>query len=168
MQQAHLGLGKKRPSRSPLLGTVGRCAATTRILVPVTQLGDVEAALGYARAFERRTEVHVALLRVTSPFVGGDSADPGAADAMLEQAEARCRADAVAHDSHIVTGELVFSILDTAEMLGCDAIVMPSQKRRAWHHFFPANTMRKLRQLCRDVPLVLIDAAGAVVRSQKA
>lgn len=136
------------------------------MLVPVKQLGDVEAALSYLQTLDRGSHVHLALLHVTASTEAiAAAAHPGEAELLLEQVEALCRAEFIAHESHIRAGDLVFSILDAAEMLACDAIVLPVLNTRPWHFFFLTSTARQMRQLRRDVPLVLINANGTVIRS---
>ena len=136
-----------------------------RVLVPVKRVSDVDAVLAYAVA---RAALHLAFLHVESvtEALAGAACD-GYAEALLGYAEKRCRAVALAHESHILAGDLVFSILDAAELLACDAIVMARvQGRRRWHHFFSANIVRQVARKSRAVPLIVIDANGLVIRSE--
>lgn len=144
------------------------CASdkNSRLLVPIKGIGEVEAALAYLLTLEQDAAVDLAILHVTAPTDQiSSAADPGYAEILLDKAESRCRGQAVAHASFILAGDLVFSILDAAELLDCDAILMPVLKNRPWHFFFPTKTVRKIQQSQCDVPLVLIDANGAVIRS---
>lgn len=137
------------------------------MLVPVKQIGDVEAVLAYLLTLDRGADVHLAILHVTASSEAiSSAAHPGYAEILLEQVESRCRADSIAHESYIRAGDLVFSILDAAELLACDAIVLPVLKTRPWHFFCLTKTVRKMQRLRRDVPLVLINAAGEVIRSK--
>lgn len=139
----------------------------SRVLAPVKQASDVEAVLAYALLRARRSDLHLAFLHVESASAALAGATcPGYAEELLGYAERRCRASALAHESHIRAGELVFSILDAAELLACEAIVMPSLQRRRWHHFFPAKIVRQVERLSRAVPLIVIDADGIVIRSK--
>ncbi|MBC7454865.1 MAG: universal stress protein [Massilia sp.] len=137
----------------------------SRVLVPVKRVSDVDAALAYAL---ERAAMHLAFLHVepvTDALAGADG--DGDAEALLGYAERRCRAVALAHESHILAGDLVFSILDAAELLACDAIVMARvQGRRRWCHFFSANIVRQVARKSRAVPLIVIDANGLVIRSE--
>lgn len=136
------------------------------MLVPVKQVGDVEAVLSYLLTLDGGSNVRLALLHVTATTEAiAAAAHPGEAELLLDQVEARCRADLVAHESYILAGDLVFSILDAAEMLACDAIVLPVLNTRPWHFLFLTSTARQMRRLRRDVPLVLINANGTVIRS---
>lgn len=158
--------GNEPRSRSPFAGVGGTLEKRDRMLVPVKQVGDVEAVLAYLLTLDRGTDVSLAILHVTAPTEAISSADhPGYAEILLEQVESRCRAGCVEHESYILAGDLVFSILDAAELLACDAIVMPVLKTRSWHFFFLTRTVRKMQRLRRDVPLVLINANGVVIRS---
>jgi nucleotide-binding universal stress UspA family protein len=135
--------------------------------VPIQQSGDVEAVLAYCGKLRGAAEVQLAFLYVASPSDpvpgAGQACNP---EALIERAEARCRAASVSHQSFILAGELVFSILDAAELLACAAIVMRYPRRRPWHHFFSTHTVRQVARLSRDVPLVIIDANGVVLRSK--
>lgn len=134
--------------------------------MPVKQAADVEAVLSYLPTLERGGEIHLSLLHVTSTTDAISApTHPGFAEILLEQVESRCRADSIAFDSHIVAGDPVFSILDAAELLACDAIVLPILKSRPWHYFFLTKTAREMQRLQRDVPLLLISADGSVIRS---
>lgn len=136
------------------------------MLVPVKQVGDIEAVLSYLPTLERGGDVHLSLLHVTATTdaISAPTA-PGYAEILLEQVETRCRAGSIVYDSHIVAGDPVFSILDAAELLACDAIVLPVLKWRPWHYFFLTKTAREMQRLQRDVPFVLISADGAVIRN---
>lgn len=144
---------------------------TNRVLAPVKRVSDVEAVLAYARLRAPRAGIdtlHLAFLHVEpSARALAGPACPGYAEELLGYAERRCRAGALAHESHIRAGELVFSILDAAELLACEAIVMPSVKQRRWHHFFPAKIVRQVERLSRAVPLIVIDADGIVIRNKR-
>jgi nucleotide-binding universal stress UspA family protein len=168
MQKLEQVIDKETRFRAFLPGSGASREGTRRLLVPVKQISDVEAALEYLLTLDHGADVHLAFLHVTSSSGAVSSGTyPGYAEKLLEQAESLCRADAIAYESHILAGDVVFSILDAAELLTCDAIVMPCVKRWRWRHFFSTETVRKVEQLSRDVPLVLIDAAGTVIRNKK-
>lgn len=56
-------------------------------------------------------------------------------------------------------GEVVFSILDTAEELECDEIVLPRPKRR-WIGFLGQSVVRGVLDCRRSIPVVLVNAQG--------
>lgn len=150
-----------RPNYSPGEDAHGQGG---RLLVPVKHFGDVEAVLAHLVALGRGADVHLAIVHVTPPTeTVATRLCPGDAETLLEHVESRCRAASVAFESHILAGDIAFSILDAAELLACDAILLPVLKPRPWHLFFLTGTARKLQRLQRDVPLVLIDADGAVI-----
>lgn len=154
------------PAPSPVSRAGATLARGNRFLVPVMQAGDVEAVLSYLPTLDGGGDVHLSLLHVTSTTDAISApARPGFAEVLLEQVESRCRADSITFDSHIVAGDPVFSILDAAELLACDAILLPVLKSRPWHYFFLTKTARDMQRLQRDVPLLLISADGAVIRS---
>lgn len=56
-------------------------------------------------------------------------------------------------------GEVVFSILDTAEELECDAIVLPAQKRR-WMSLLGHSIVRRVLECRRGIPVILVNDRG--------
>lgn len=143
------------------------CAASgpSRVLIPVAQEEDLEAALAFILPSGRRTNIKLAIIHVTATTDPASApAPPGYAETLLDHAEFRCRASDIAYETHLLSGDLVFSILDAAELLACDVIVMPLLQNRPWHVFFPTKTVREIERLRRDIPLVLIDAHGAIIR----
>ncbi len=140
-----------------------------RLLVPVKQLSDVDAALAYVgrlygAAVVRLFLLHVkpppsALALLDTPAQQAMAAEEGAASVLLAQAGRQCEARALQHHSFILSGDVAFSILDAAESLDCDEIVMP--RRSDWiRRIFSSETVRKVERMRRHVPLVLVDAAG--------
>ena len=166
MHHIHASKLMEPPARSPFSRAGGTLERGSRFLVPVKQAGDVEAVLSYLPTLDRGGAVHLSLLHVTATIEAISSPTyPGYAEILLEQVESRCRADSISYDSHILAGDPVFSILDAAELLACDAIVLPILKSRPWHYFFLTKTVREMQRLQRDVPLLLISADGTVIRS---
>lgn len=150
MQQLQSGFDQAALSAPAVSAAGDGRESRQRVLLPVKQIGDIEAALAYLLTRDRGA-VH-----------------PGYAETLLAAVDARCRADAVAHQSYIRAGDLVFSILDAAEQLACDAIWMPCANPRPWYFLFPTKTVRQVQRLRRDMPLVLIDADGIIIRSKSA
>lgn len=66
--------------------------------------------------------------------------------------------DIIAH-LHFREGDLVFEILDTAEQLGCDQIVMPAPAR-GWQRVFSRRIVPRVLRLRRDVPIVTVNPRG--------
>lgn len=166
MHHLHSASGNEQRVRSPFSRIDGALEKADRLLVPVKRVGDVEAVLCYLLKLDRSGDVHLALLHVTTSTAAiSTPAHPGYAEILLEQVESRFRAESIAHESYILAGDLVFSILDAAELLACDAIVLPVLKMRPWHFFFLTKTARMMQRSQRDVPLVLINADGVVIRS---
>ncbi|HZV65725.1 MAG TPA: universal stress protein [Telluria sp.] len=141
-----------------------------RLLVPVKQLGDVDAALAYVARAYGAAPVRLLLLHVKSPPSAlplldmpaqhAMATEEGAAGALLAQAGRQCEARALQHSGFILSGDVAFSILDAAESLDCDEIVMT--RHGDWmHRLFSSETVRKVERMRRHVPLVLVDADGA-------
>lgn len=148
-----------------------------RLLVPVKQLSDVDAALAYVTRWYGAALVRLLLLHVKSPPSAHTlldtpaqqamAAEEGAACILLEQAGRQCEARALQHSSFILSGDVAFSILDAAESLDCDEIVMP--RRSDWiRRIFSSETVRKVERMRRHVPLVLVDADGAPYTGEEA
>ena len=148
-----------------------------RLLVPVKRLSDLDAVLAYVRNAAGRTLVRLFLLHVTPPARPDNLLDLAARDAMaagersacslLAQAAKHCEAHALQQSSYILSGDVAFSILDAAELLGCDEIVMA--RRTDWlRRFFSSQTVRKMGRLNRHVPLVLVDSDGIAFEEARA
>lgn len=56
-------------------------------------------------------------------------------------------------------GDIVFSILDTAEELGCDEITMPSQKQGV-SPLFSRDIVSQVKRQQRAIPVVLVNSSG--------
>lgn len=166
MPLIHLDKYRQQRLRPPFSGTDRALETAARWLVPVKRVDDVEAVLSHLLALDRCGDVHFTILHVIATSEAMSTpAYPGYAEVLVEQVESRCRADSIAHESYILAGDPVFSILDAAEFLACDAIVLPVLKTRPWHCFFLKKIARKMQRLRRDVPLVFVTGDGAVIRS---
>ena len=148
-----------------------------RLLVPVKQLSDVDAALAYVGRLYGAALVRLLLLHVKpppsahtlldAPAQQAMAAEEGAASTLLAQAGLQCEAHALQHSSFILSGDIAFSILDAAESLDCDEIVMP--RRSDWiRRIFSSETVRKVARMRRHVPLVLVDPDGAPYSAEEA
>lgn len=56
-------------------------------------------------------------------------------------------------------GDVVFSILDTAEELECDEIVLPRKKER-WAGLFGRSVVQDIVRSQRSIPVVLVNGLG--------
>lgn len=148
-----------------------------RLLVPVKRLSDLEVALTYVAQLPGDPPVRVFLLHVTPAAPCGKLLDAQAqqsmaaeecgASALLAQAARHCDAHALQHSSYILSGDVAFSILDAAELLGCDGIVMA--RRTDWlRRIFSSETMRKVERLRRHVPLLLVDPGRMALKDAQA
>ena len=66
----------------------------------------------------------------------------------------------LAFSTHIVAGELLFTILDTAELLGCHEIVLPALRHGPWRRRFAGALARKLARATRSATVLLADTDG--------
>lgn len=64
-------------------------------------------------------------------------------------------------------GDIVFQILDTAEQLGCDAIVLPLPHARI-ARLLARDVVREVLRQTKGVPVVAVDAEGAPSLSKAA
>ncbi|GEM_PF-6657982 len=141
-------------------------ADNLRILAPVKRNADVDAVLAHAVTLGQTVRVTVLLLHVTTsspsrPSAGGQRVGDTGAEAVLTYGAQRCRALGIAHACHIREGELVFTILDAAEMLASDVIVMHRARKSRLRQLFSSDTVRRLSSELRYVPLVAVQEDGA-------
>ncbi|WP_317204891.1 universal stress protein [Janthinobacterium sp.] len=148
----------------------GAADAALLLLLPIKRAGDVVYGARYAkRMLEWGIRVKVHLLHVTP--AGADAAALfGAADperalrearaaAMLDEATLYLSRSGIEHSTRIVCGDLVFSILDAAELLDCREIVLPAAKAGAWR-LFSGDLARRLARASRSANVVLADPHG--------
>lgn len=144
-------------------------AATLQLLLPVKRVGDIVYGARYARRLrEWGIDVHVHLLHVMPPLaqhadgtVRHGQLDNGeaAAQLMREAGLYLSRSD-LPFSTHIFSGERLFIILDTAELLGCQEIVLPALKSRSWQRHFADTLAHKLARATRSAIVLLADADG--------
>lgn len=80
----------------------------------------------------------------------------GNAHAILARAAAAARAAGVVHDTHVMTGARpAQAILDTAQRLGCDLLVVASHGRTGWGSLMRPSVTRQLME-GSTVPLHLV------------
>ncbi|MCL4723826.1 MAG: universal stress protein [Rhodocyclaceae bacterium] len=61
-------------------------------------------------------------------------------------------------------GSIVFQILDIAEQLDCDEIVLPVPRAR-WSSLFSTDVVREVVRLKRGIPVCTVNADGMIERS---
>lgn len=135
-------------------------AGVLRLLLPVKRLADVDATLAYLCTLAARARLHVVLLHVSAGE--GDGAD---ARELLAYAAVCYDERGIVHIGYIAVGEVVFTILDTAEQMACHLIVMPGRATRRWPELFSSDTRSKVARHSRDVPLIVVERNGATPES---
>lgn len=143
-------------------------AATLQLLLPVKRVGDIVYGARYARRLrEWGIDVHVSLLHVTPPLAqeadgtvrqGQDGG--GAAAQLMREAGLYLSRSHLSFSTHIFSGERLFTILDTAELLGCHEIVLPALKNSSWQRHFADTLAHKLARATRSATVLLADVDG--------
>ncbi len=145
---------------------------TLLLLLPVKRTSDIIYGARYARRLQEwGIKVSVSLLHVTP-------APPRRADGLPQHGDSACHAldlatqqmmheaglylsrSHLAFSTHIFAGELLFTILDTAELLGCHEIVLPAMRHAPWQHRFAGALARKLARATRSATVLLADTDG--------
>lgn len=138
-----------------------------QLLLPVKRVSDIVYGARYARRLrEWGIHVNVNLLHVTPPLAqhaDGTVRQPdngeAAAQLMHETGLYLSRSD-LSFSTHIFSGERLFTILDTAELLGCHEIVLPALKSSSWQRHFADTLAHKLARATRSATVLLADADG--------
>ena len=132
-------------------------ARVLTLLLPIKQARDIVHGARYAkRLLEWGIPVKVNLLHVTASH--GDA--PGPVEELLREAALYLNRSQLEHRSLILSGDVVFSILDAAEQLNCHEIVLPAAQGTPWLRLFSSNVVRQLSRAHRGVPVVLADPNG--------
>lgn len=144
---------------------------TTRLLIPVDATDRSRWGLRYAlRLHEKGVPLQTVLLFVAEPVtrlevlrfrthdeIASFQAESGRNildDAALTLADA-----GIAHERIYREGDIVFQILDVAEQLGCDEIVLP-MPRPPIASLLRRDVVRELMRQERDAIAVTVDAEG--------
>ena len=142
-------------------------AATLQLLLPVKRVSDIVYGARYARRLrEWGIEVHVNLLHVTPPLAQHADGTVHQVDSGAAAAQLMCEAglylsrSGLSFSTHIFSGERLFTILDTAELLGCREIVLPALKTSPWQRHFADRLAHKLARATRSATVLLADADG--------
>lgn len=145
---------------------------TLLLLLPVKRASDIVYGARYARRLQEwGIQVSVSLLHVTPPpprrADGLPRHSPGACHAldpatqqMMHEAGLYLSRSRLAFSTHLVAGELLFTILDTAELLGCHEIVLPDLRHAPWQRRFAGALARKLARATRSATVLLADTDG--------
>ena len=146
-----------------------------RLLLPIDALDDSRWGIEYAlRRQSEGARVEAILLNVGEPIAQWEvlrfrtqQEIAGFQSERAEQfiADTRQRLDArgIACRGVFKQGELVATIIDTAEQLDCDEIVM-SAPRTFLGGVFSRGIVKALRRRRPSVPLVLVDRQGALTK----
>lgn len=151
---------------------------TLRLLVPVDATADWRNAIQYVRARIREgRHVDVRLLHVTEPVEDWQSlrfpaeqeiADhqAGRGELLLQEAAKAFASAGATQRSYCRQGDFVFQILDLAEELSCDAIVLPMPPA-LWRALGIGRVARSVRRRERAIPVVTVDRAGKPITDRR-
>ena len=170
MQAAHPVLPPHAHATEHAASATGSGQATLQLLLPVKHVSDIVYGARYARRLrEWGINVHVSLLHVTPPLaqhadgtaIHGQREDgSGAAAQLMREAGLYLSRSHLSFSTHIFSGERLFTILDTAELLGCHEIVLPALKSSPWQRRFTDTLAHKLARATRSATVLLADADG--------
>lgn len=150
-------------------------AKALRILVPINANDDSRWGIQYALRRHRDGEkVEVILLNIGEPITQWEvlrfrtqqeiaQFQSERAQTFIEEATELLTAATIPCRGYFKQGEVVFSILDTAEEAECDEIAMPLPAQGLASYFSRNITLAVKRQQ-RAVPVVPVDAAGMPAR----
>lgn len=143
--------------------------AVLQLLLPLKHLADVVHGARYARRLQEwGIAVKVSLLHVQPANRREElyqDAPPGAAaDAastqLMQEAGLYLQRSHLDFASFLFSGELAFTILDTAEMLGCHEIVLPDSGRSLWQRRLRGDLASRLARASRSATIVLAAQDG--------
>lgn len=151
----------------------GASVKDIRILVPIN--ADTDSRNGVRYAVGRQREGHrvfVVLLNIAEPLGGLKHLRYRSQDeinriqtlqaaSLFEAAAAPLEAAGIDYCSLFKEGDVVFSILDTAEQLGCDEIAMPLPKPW-WWSFLSREIVPLVVLNRRHIPVVTVDGDGVL------
>ncbi|WP_301101920.1 universal stress protein [Propionivibrio sp.] len=148
-------------------------AKLLRLLVPINAKEDSRWGLQYALRRQRKgSRLEVILLHVgetitqwqvlrfrTQREIAQFQAER--AQAFIEEASQFLTANNIPSRGLFKQGELVFSILDTAEELACDEIILPES--RTWmSSLFACDVVSTVLHQQRGIPVVLVNDEGNI------
>lgn len=140
-----------------------------KVLAPIKAPAEVLHGARYAsRLMDKGRQVTVCMLYVakrmgsqttntTAPVMGHSEAVEENARALLNEATALLVAHGIPHSSIVRWGDVAFTILDVAEELQCNEILLPPRRPRFWPRLFSKGIAERLVAAQRNVPLVTSD-----------
>ncbi|MBS1229367.1 MAG: hypothetical protein H6R17_2644 [Proteobacteria bacterium] len=153
-------------------------AKPLRLLVPINANQDSRWGIQYAlRRHQKGTLLEVVLLNVGEPITQWEvlrfrtqqeieQFQSERAQAFIEEASQLLEASNIPFRGVFKQGKLVFSILDTAEELDCDEIVLPTSK--TWlSSLFSCDIVSTVVRQQRGVPVVLVNDEGSTLESNR-
>lgn len=142
-----------------------------RLLVPINASEDSRWGIQYAlRRHRDGIRLEVILLNIGEPITQWqilrfrtqqeiEQFQSERAQAFIEEAARLLVADDIPYRGLFKQGELIFSILDAAEELECDEIVMPASDKGI-SSLFSCSIVHAVQQQQRDVPVVIVNSEG--------
>jgi len=142
-----------------------------RLLVPINASEESRWAIAYALRLHREGKLlEVVLLNVGEPVDAWQvlrfrtqqevaSFQAERAQSFIADASSELAAANVPWRGVFKQGERVFAILDAAEELACDEIVMPLRKS-GFASIFAPDFVTRVQRAQRDIPVVTVDSAG--------
>jgi K+-sensing histidine kinase KdpD len=131
--------------------------ARLRVLAPLKREGDICKVLPYLVALADKAAIRVLFLHVAPPRCALAQAT---AQALLGAAASASLLHGLEHETVLADGDVAFAILDSAEALACDQIVVARAGGGGWRHLFATPVVRQLEELGRGIPLVLVNFVG--------
>lgn len=142
-----------------------------RLLVPINASEDSRWGIQYAlRRHREGTGLEVILLNIGEPITQWqilrfrtqqeiEQFQSERAQAFIEEASQLLVTEDIPWRGLFKQGELIFSILDAAEELDCDEIVMPAPDKGI-SSLFSCSIVHTVQQQQRDVPVVVVNGEG--------
>lgn len=150
-----------------------RTAGMERLLVPIGRngrsAGSIQYAIGRSRLGER---VEACLLHVEEPVAQWELPETAVrpeavlrkqVEHVLSQATRPLAEYGIPYAAYLRSGDVVFSILDAAEELECQQIVVPLP-RSGWRRLFSHDVVVALYARQRDIPVVAVADDGTPLR----
>jgi len=159
---------------TPALHSQHRAPAVLHLLLPVKHLADVVYGARYARRLQQwGIAVRVSLLHVQPAskhherYQGAPAgaATDAASEQLMHEAGLYLQRSHIDFSAYLFSGELAFTILDTAELLACHEIVLPARRRAAWQRHLRTDLAGTLARDSRSATVVLAgqDGVGGAV-----
>lgn len=149
---------------------------TLKLLLPIDATERSRWGINYAIGRKQsRRDVAVSLLFVAEPvtnwqvlrFLSQEKVRRFQAERgnyFLEDAAQPLRQAGIPAQMNYREGDIAFQILDVAEQLGCDEIVLPMPYPR-WARLFSLDIVREVTGHQRTVPVITVDSHGMPERS---